>query len=79
MSHRIQITLTNDQYAFLDDEADRSSVSIAELVRRAVDTTYALSEPSTVRVIEHTLGRRAGRRLDGAQWRAWQRHRWRSG
>jgi hypothetical protein len=65
MAHRIQITLTDAQYAFLDEEADRSSVSIAELIRRAVDTTYALAEPPRLRVIEHTTGRRSGRSIEG--------------
>jgi Ribbon-helix-helix protein, copG family len=64
MSHRIQITLTDDQYEFLDGESDRSSVSIAELIRRALDTVYALYSPRNVVQITHTLGRRAGRALD---------------
>ena len=64
MPHRIQITLTDEQYSYLDAEADRSSVSIAELVRRAVDTSYGLSDTRKVLVLEHTLGRRAGRRID---------------
>lgn len=69
MSRRIQITLSNDQFAFLDEEADRSSVSIAELIRRAIDTTYLLSEPPLVSVINHTAGRRGGRPVDGRRWR----------
>lgn len=76
MGHRIQITLTNDQYVFLDREADRSSVSIAELVRRALDTTYALAEAQPVSVIQHTLGRRAGRAVDDDAWPRRPRHRW---
>jgi hypothetical protein len=65
MSHRLQITISNEQYTFLDEEADRSSISIAELVRRALDTTYALAEPPRMRVIEHTTGRRSGRSIEG--------------
>jgi hypothetical protein len=64
IAHRIQITLTDDQFEYLDGEADRSSVSIAELIRRAVDTTYGISSFRTVSFISHTLGRRAGRPLD---------------
>jgi hypothetical protein len=64
MTHRIQITLTDAQYAFLDDEADRTSVSIAELMRRAVETTYGIDIPRRVSLINHTLGRRPGRRFD---------------
>ena len=64
MARRIHITLSEEQYAFLDEEADRSSLSIAELVRRALDTTYVLAGPARVTVIEHTLGRRVGRSVD---------------
>jgi hypothetical protein len=61
MSHRFQIVLSERQYAFLDAEADRSSVSMAELIRRAIDTAYGLSGEQRVHVISHTLGRRSGR------------------
>jgi hypothetical protein len=64
MPHRIQITLSDLQYSFLDAEADRSSVSIAELVRRAIDTSYGLSDTRRLLVLEHTLGRRTGRSID---------------
>jgi hypothetical protein len=40
MSRRTQITLTDRQHAFLRDEAHRTGLSLAELVRRAVDTAY---------------------------------------
>jgi hypothetical protein len=65
MAHRIQITLTDEQYSFLDAEADRSSVSIAELIRRAIDTVYGIRGSKKVHLITHTLGRRAGLRIDG--------------
>ena len=39
---------------FLDDEADRSSVSVAELIRRAIDTTYGpLGQARELQVISH--------------------------
>jgi hypothetical protein len=60
MGHRLQITITWRQYAFLDEEAARSSVSIAELVRRALDTTYGKDGRRQITVISHTLGRRSG-------------------
>ena len=63
MPHRLQITITQTQYAFLDREASRSSVSMAELIRRAIDTTYEPSGARRVHVITHVLGRRAGVRL----------------
>ena len=63
MPHRLQITISETHYAFLDEEAARSSVSMAELIRRAIDTTYEPSGASRVHVISHVLGRRAGVRL----------------
>jgi Ribbon-helix-helix protein, copG family len=63
VAHRLQITISQTQYAFLDEEAARSSVSMAELIRRAIDTTYEPSGSRRVHVIQHVLGRRAGLRL----------------
>ena len=40
MSRKTQITLTDRQHQLLLEESVRSSVSIAELVRRAIDATY---------------------------------------
>ncbi len=40
MGRRTQITLTDRQHAFLRDESTRTGLSLAELVRRAVDSTY---------------------------------------
>jgi hypothetical protein len=34
------VTLTERQRAFLADEAERTGLSMAELVRRAIDSTY---------------------------------------
>jgi hypothetical protein len=64
MAHRIQITLSDEQYSFLTAEADRSSVSIAELIRRAVDTVYGVLGFRKVHYVTHTLGRRPGLPLD---------------
>ena len=63
MGHKIQITLSDAQYAFLNEEADRSSVSIAELMRRALDTVFGLKADRDVIQISHVLGRRSGRRI----------------
>ena len=54
--------ISDRQYAFLDDEADRSSLSIAELIRRALDTVFE-GERKVVE-ITHVRGRRPGRRVD---------------
>ena len=40
MSRRTQITLSDIQHACLVDESVRSGVSMAELIRRAIDKTY---------------------------------------
>ena len=40
MSRKTQITLTDRQHQLLVEESLRSSVSMAELVRRAIDTVY---------------------------------------
>jgi hypothetical protein len=79
MARRLHVTISEEQYAYLDEEADRSSLSIAELVRRALDTTYALAGPARVTVIEHTLGRRPGRSVDRDGPRHRDEPRWRSG
>jgi hypothetical protein len=63
LAHRLQINISVSQYVFLSDEARRSSVSIAELIRRAIDTTYEPAGPGRVHAITHTLGRRPGIRL----------------
>jgi len=40
MSRRFQITLTDDQYAYLTRASERTSLSVAELIRRALDEKY---------------------------------------
>ena len=40
MSRRVQFTLTDRQHSFLVDESARTGLSMAELVRRSIDTTY---------------------------------------
>lgn len=40
MSHRTQITLTDEQYERLRSESERTGLGLAELVRRAVDSSY---------------------------------------
>jgi hypothetical protein len=63
VAHRFCLILSNEQYLVLDEEADRSSVAIAELIRRAIDTIYMPDPDRKVREIVHTLGRRSGRRI----------------
>jgi hypothetical protein len=40
MGRRTQIVLTDRQHAFLLGESERTGLSLAELVRRAVDAVY---------------------------------------
>ena len=56
MSRRTQITLTDGQHALLVHEANRSGLSMAELVRRAVDRTFRPAHRPTVRGFELSLG-----------------------
>jgi hypothetical protein len=63
MAPRFHVVLTPAQYAFLSDEARRSIVSMGELIRRAIDTTYGPAGAKRVHFVTHTLGRRSGVRL----------------
>ena len=40
MSHRTQITLTDEQYELLRSESRQRGLSLSELVRRALDRSY---------------------------------------
>jgi hypothetical protein len=63
MSHRLHIAISSEQYAFLTAEADRTSLSVAELVRRALDTVFGPTGERRVVEISRLLGRRPGRRI----------------
>ena len=56
MSRKTQITLTDRQHAFLADESFRSGLSMAELVRRAVDATYRPHARPRVPGVEVSVG-----------------------
>lgn len=47
MSHRLQITLTDEQYAMLRRKSAESGASIATLVRRALDPDGGRQSMST--------------------------------
>ena len=64
MSRRTQITLTDRQYAFLRAEAERSGLSLAELIRRAVDGWFRPHIRPKVKGWEVALG--AWKRPDAA-------------
>ena len=65
MSHRTQITLTDEQYELLLARSRRSGVGLAELVRRAVDSVYGDV------TVDHVIAATA--QLHGAQ--LWTRNR----
>jgi len=48
MSHRTQITLTDEQYERLRTESARTGIGLAELVRRAVDRSYGSTQHATL-------------------------------
>lgn len=56
MSRRTQITLTDRQHAFLRDESWRTGLSIAELIRRAVDGVYRPHARERVKGVELSVG-----------------------
>lgn len=66
MSHRTQITLSDAQYARLKEEADRTGLGLAELVRRALVAVYG--DPGladAAEVLEATFGAWEDRPFDG--------------
>jgi hypothetical protein len=69
MSHRTQITLTDEQYRRLLQESERTGVSLAELIRRAVERSYGdVDRVETVRAIEESAGAWTGREFDGKEY-----------
>ena len=69
MSHRTQITLSDAQYARLCRESEDSGLSLAELVRRAVDRTYGAKSAAEVkRALASSFGCWADREFDGASY-----------
>ena len=56
MSRRMQVTLTDRQHGFLRDESARTGLPMAELVRRAVDTTFRPHVRPKLRGLELSVG-----------------------
>ena len=56
MGRRTQITLTDRQHAFLHGEKTRTGLSVAELIRRAVDKTYRPYHRPRVGGLELSVG-----------------------
>jgi hypothetical protein len=71
MAHRTQITLSDGQYQRLRIRSQASGVSLAELVRRAIDDVYAEDEPSldeAIQILDRTSGAWRDRDFDGAEY-----------
>ena len=69
MSHRTQITLTDQQYARLREESRRSGLGLAELVRRALDRSYGTSGgPEMRRALDASFASWGDREFDGASY-----------
>ena len=67
MSHRTQITLTDEQYQRLLAESRSSGLALAELVRRAIERNYATRGSGDVlRALEESFGGWPDRPFDGA-------------
>jgi hypothetical protein len=64
MAMSIHVLLTRVQHDFLRNESARSGLSMAELVRRALDSTYPLPPRRHVGGFELNVG--LWRRLDAA-------------
>ena len=69
MSHRTQITLTDEQYARLRHESSRTGLGLAELVRRALEQTFPTAEPNdALRALEQSFATWDERSFDGAAY-----------
>ena len=69
MSHRTQITLSDEQYKRLRAESERTGLGLAELVRRALERTYGTKRhDERIRALERSFGGWAERDEDGAAY-----------
>lgn len=69
MSHRTQITLTDEQYERLRTESERTGTGLAELVRRALDRTYGTKKHrDRIDALEASFGAWSDRDDDGAEY-----------
>jgi hypothetical protein len=55
-SRRFNVILTEAQYRRLNDEAERTSLSVGELIRRAVDASLGLDEERRRDGLEVSIG-----------------------
>ena len=66
MSERPDITLTDDQYARLLDESERTGIDVSDLVGRAIDRAYRPPPTGNLReALEQSFGSWKDRDFDG--------------
>lgn len=71
MSHRTQVTLTDEQYARLLEESALTGLSLAALVRRAIDGSYGgPAKADMLLALERSFGSWQGRDFDGREYAA---------
>jgi hypothetical protein len=77
MSHRLQITLTDDQYRRLQQESALTGASLAELTRQAVSDAYPPLAPLEQRIkwFREGFGAWADRDDDSDPYEEWRRLR----
>jgi hypothetical protein len=68
VSHRTQITLTDEQYALLKRESARTGVALAELVRRAIARTYSPPRDDFEDALNASFGAWKDRDFDGLEY-----------
>lgn len=77
MSHRLQITLEDEQYETLERESRRTGASMAELVRQAVSARFGLTDDDRADQFRAALTAAAGlwsdRDVDGTEYQARRR------
>jgi hypothetical protein len=56
MAHRLQVWLTDEQYEALDAEANRTSVAMAELIRRLIDRALLPNARRRLHGLELSVG-----------------------
>ncbi|MGI8411564.1 MAG: ribbon-helix-helix protein, CopG family [Solirubrobacteraceae bacterium] len=68
---RTQISLTDAQYLRLHEESARTGLSLAELIRRALDQRYeSISEADRRRLLESAFGSWTDRQETGEEYLA---------
>ena len=69
MSHRIQVSFSDEQYAHLCAESRRTGLGLAELVRRSASYSYGLMDPDERRqALDDSFGAWKDRDFDGEQY-----------